>query len=65
MYEAQYDKALYIYLKLKRKDVFEFISKYNLFKSVKDKVLTLLEFDEQRALDLMVLNPDKIPVWIT
>ncbi|KAF0977952.1 hypothetical protein FDP41_003274 [Naegleria fowleri] len=62
MYEQQYDKALNIYFKLRRADVFEFIQKYSLFSSVQDKIMVLISFDEDRALRLCVEHHDKIMV---
>jgi hypothetical protein len=64
MYERQYDRALNIYFRLRRPDVFEFIQDHNLFSSVQDKVSLLLEFDEKRALELLINNTEQIMVII-
>lgn len=61
-YDHHYDKALAIYLKLKHKDVFQLIHKYNLFKAVNDKIVMLMEFDEERAVKLLIENTDKVPI---
>jgi hypothetical protein len=48
-YDKQFDKALHIYLKLKRGDVFNLIAKYNLFDSIQDKIVLLMEFDPEKV----------------
>lgn len=48
-YDKQFDKALHIYLRLKRGDVFTLISKHNLFESIRDKIVLLMEFDPVQA----------------
>ncbi|EFC40517.1 hypothetical protein NAEGRDRAFT_81004 [Naegleria gruberi] len=62
MYEKHYDRALDIYFKLKRSDVFEFIQTHSLFSSVQDKILDLISFDEDRALRLCVEHHENIMV---
>ncbi len=57
--ERQYDRALNIYFKLRRPDVFEFIQEHDLFSTVQDKISLLLEFDEKRALDLLINKTDE------
>ncbi|KAK9762214.1 Vacuolar protein sorting-associated protein 41, variant 2 [Basidiobolus ranarum] len=42
----QLDKALEYYLRLRRPDVFELIKANNLFSSVQDKVVLLMDFDQ-------------------
>lgn len=61
-YDRQYDKALGIYLELKKGPVFELIRDFNLFDAVKDKVLSLVNFDKEKAVQLLVTNPDRILV---
>lgn len=61
-YTKQYDKTLLIYLKLRRREAFELITKYNLFKSVENKVELLLLNNENEALKLLVNNTNQIPV---
>lgn len=46
-YDQRYDKALEIYLKLRHKDVYQLIHKHNLFASIEDKIVLLMDFDEQ------------------
>ena len=58
--DGQFDKALHIYLKLKRGDVFGLITKHNLFDSVADKVLLLMQFEATGAAQLLVENTDRI-----
>jgi len=62
MFEQQYDKALNIYFKLRKSDVFEFIEKHALFSSIQDKVLTMMSFDEDRTLKLCVDHHENIMV---
>lgn len=61
-YDKQFDQALHIYLELKRGDVFNLISKYNLFNSIQDKIVLLMEFDPVKAADLLVQNIDRVSV---
>ncbi|XP_045167945.2 vacuolar protein sorting-associated protein 41 homolog isoform X2 [Mercenaria mercenaria] len=61
-YERAFDKALAIYLKLKDRDVFVLIHKHNLFESVSDKIVQLMEFDQDAAVTMLLNNLDKIPV---
>ncbi|XP_060554893.1 vacuolar protein sorting-associated protein 41 homolog isoform X2 [Ruditapes philippinarum] len=61
-YERAFDKALAIYLKLKDRDVFVLIHKHNLFESVSDKIVQLMEFDQEAAVTMLLNNLDKIPV---
>ncbi|KAL9657386.1 hypothetical protein ABK040_014374 [Willaertia magna] len=62
LYDQQFDKALAIYFKLRRSDVFEFIQDHKLFSSVQDKVLTLMTFSEDRALRLFVEHNENIAI---
>ncbi|XP_069469381.1 vacuolar protein sorting-associated protein 41 homolog isoform X2 [Ambystoma mexicanum] len=61
-YDQRYDKALEIYLTLRHKDVFELIHKHNLFKSIRDKIILLMDFDAEKAVDMLLDNEDKISV---
>ena len=61
-YDKQFDKALHIYLKLKRGDVFGLITKYDLFDSIQDKIILLMEFDKECAAELLVTDTTRIPV---
>jgi len=49
-------------LTLKRGNAFELIQKYNLFDTVRDKVMLLFKYDKEKAIQMLVSNPDKIPV---
>ena len=44
--------------------MFELIHKHNLFNVISGKIILLIDFDKQRALDLMLDNTDRIPVNI-
>lgn len=46
-YDQRYDRALEIYLKLRHKDVYQLIHKHNLFSSIKDKIVLLMDFDKE------------------
>ncbi len=59
---GQTDKALNVYLRLRQGDVFGLIEKYNLYESVRDKVLPLVLFDKARAIHMLMVNVAKISV---
>ncbi|XP_042202802.1 vacuolar protein sorting-associated protein 41 homolog isoform X2 [Callorhinchus milii] len=61
-YDQRYDKALEIYLKLRHKDAFQLIHKHNLFSSIKNKIVLLLEFDTEKAVNMLLDNEDKISI---
>ncbi|OXB54646.1 hypothetical protein ASZ78_003478 [Callipepla squamata] len=46
-YDQRYGRALEIYLTLRHKDVFQLIHKHNLFSSIKDKIVLLMDFDSE------------------
>lgn len=46
-YDQRYDRALEIYLRLKHKDVYQLIHKHNLFSSIEDKIVLLMDFDKE------------------
>lgn len=60
----QFDKALTIYVKLKHHDVFELITRHNLYKTITDKQLTiaLVEVDTDQAVRLFTDNIDNVPI---
>ncbi|CAH1788445.1 unnamed protein product [Owenia fusiformis] len=60
--DKRYDKALAMYLRLKHKDVFELIHKHNLFDSISDKIVRLMDFDADRAVTLLLDNLQRIPI---
>ncbi|ETE58591.1 hypothetical protein L345_15687, partial [Ophiophagus hannah] len=61
-YDQRYRKALEIYLTLRHKDVFQLIHKHNLFSSIRDKIVLLMEFDSEKAVDMFLDNEDKISI---
>ncbi len=61
-FAGQYDKALHIYLRLKRGNPFLLIEKHKLFANIRDKVLLLIEFDPARAIDLLLNHISEISV---
>lgn len=46
-YDQRYDRALEIYLRLRHKDVYQLIHKHNLFPSIEDKIVLLMDFDKE------------------
>uniref|UniRef100_A0A8D2NZT3 Vacuolar protein sorting-associated protein 41 homolog n=1 Tax=Zosterops lateralis melanops TaxID=1220523 RepID=A0A8D2NZT3_ZOSLA len=64
-YDQRYGRALEIYLTLRHKDVFQLIHKHNLFSSIRDKIVLLMDFDSEKAVDMLLDNEDKISVSIT
>eukprot|EP01113_Clastostelium_recurvatum_P018176 TRINITY_DN2143_c0_g1_i1.p1 TRINITY_DN2143_c0_g1~~TRINITY_DN2143_c0_g1_i1.p1 ORF type:complete len:931 (-),score=291.81 TRINITY_DN2143_c0_g1_i1:56-2848(-) len=61
-FDAQYGNALDIYLRLKRGNVFELIRQYQLFDAIQDKVVALMEFNEEEATKLLVSHTDRISI---
>nr|XP_009677728.1 PREDICTED: vacuolar protein sorting-associated protein 41 homolog isoform X3 [Struthio camelus australis] len=61
-YDQRYGKALEIYLTLRHKDVFQLIHKHNLFSSIRDKIVLLMDFDTEKAVDMLLDNEDKISI---
>uniref|UniRef100_A0A3B5QKV9 Vacuolar protein sorting-associated protein 41 homolog n=1 Tax=Xiphophorus maculatus TaxID=8083 RepID=A0A3B5QKV9_XIPMA len=61
-YDQRYDRALEIYLRLRHKDVYQLIHKHNLFSSIEDKIVLLMEFDKEKAVDMLLDNEDKISI---
>ncbi|AWP17100.1 putative microtubule-associated protein futsch-like [Scophthalmus maximus] len=59
-YDQRYDRALEIYLRLRHKDVYQLIHKHNLFSSIEDKIVLLMDFDKEKAVDMLLDNEDKI-----
>lgn len=57
---GQFEKAFYIYVKLGHKDIFELIYRHNLFDDVVNHVVTLMDFNLQSTVNLLVTNVDKI-----
>lgn len=69
-YDQRYDKALEIYLKLRHKDVYQLIHKHNLFASIEDKIVLLMDFDEKvkvNIISIKVINLDPsllLPIFL-
>ncbi|XP_014884004.1 vacuolar protein sorting-associated protein 41 homolog isoform X1 [Poecilia latipinna] len=61
-YDQRYDRALEIYLRLRHKDVYQLIHRHNLFSSIEDKIVLLMEFDKEKAVDMLLDNEDKISI---
>ncbi|XP_076241786.1 vacuolar protein sorting-associated protein light [Calliopsis andreniformis] len=60
IHDGKYDKALAMYLKLRHKDVFQFIQKYQLYYTVYDMIEGLMDLDAERAIQFF-LEKDKVP----
>ena len=58
-YDKNYGNTLEIYLTLRHKYVFQLIHKHNLFSSIKDKIVLLMDFDSEKAVDMLLDNEDK------
>ena len=54
--------ALKIYLDLGDPDIFDLIEKRRLFEYTKDKILTLMDLDQERATKLFIENHNELPV---
>ncbi|XP_073534361.1 vacuolar protein sorting-associated protein 41 homolog [Phyllobates terribilis] len=61
-YDQCYSQALEIYLTLRHKEVFDLIHKHNLFSSIKNKIVLLMDFDTDKAVDMLLDNEDKISI---
>ena len=56
---------MFIYnFRLKHKDVFVLIHKHNLFESISDKIVQLMEFDQEQAVNMLLDNINQISVSI-
>ena len=63
MAAGQFDQALHVFLGLKQgRDVFELIIRHELFGAIREKVLMLVQFDEEQAVELLINNTARIPV---
>ena len=52
----------YVISRLKHKDVFILIHKHNLFESISDKIVQLMDFDQDQAVNMLLDNINQIPV---
>ncbi|XP_017884665.1 vacuolar protein sorting-associated protein 41 homolog isoform X2 [Ceratina calcarata] len=60
IHDGKYDKALAMYLKLRHKDVFQLIQKYQLYHTVYDMIEGLMDLDAERAIQFF-LEKDRVP----
>ena len=49
-------------VRLRNKDVFPLIHRHNLFDSIQDKIVMLMEFHTKQAVELLIDNVTKVPV---
>lgn len=61
-YVRNFQKAIDIYLLLKDKAIFGVINRYSLFLLVKDRIVELMQIDEDLARSILIENADLIPV---
>lgn len=62
IYSQQFDKALNTYLRLGHEDVFKLIDNHDLFSSIQENVVMLMDLHPTRTVDMLLSNMDKIPV---
>lgn len=62
MMDKQFKKALKVYLELKSNDVFSYVEKLDLFLSIKDYALQMMELDVPKTIELFLKNIDRISV---
>lgn len=60
IHDKKYDKAMAMYLKLRHKDVFTLIQKYQLDNSIHDMIEGLMDLDTDRAIQFF-LEKDRVP----
>eukprot|EP00092_Neocalanus_flemingeri_P033946 GFUD01036912.1.p1 GENE.GFUD01036912.1~~GFUD01036912.1.p1 ORF type:complete len:874 (+),score=241.55 GFUD01036912.1:57-2678(+) len=60
-FQRKYDKAMAMYLKLGHRDVFTLIRQHRLFKAIHDKILALLDLDQQASLELFLDYQAELP----
>ncbi|XP_013388215.1 vacuolar protein sorting-associated protein 41 homolog [Lingula anatina] len=58
----QFDKSLAIFLRLQHPEVFQLIHKHNLFDSIADKIVMLMKFNREKAVEMFLDNMDKVPI---
>lgn len=61
IYAERYDKALNTFLRLGHEDVFELIDNHNLFNSIQENVVLLMDLHPKRTVDMLLANVAKIP----
>ncbi|XP_065056613.1 vacuolar protein sorting-associated protein 41 homolog [Rhopilema esculentum] len=61
-HEKKYAQGLAIYLKLRDPGVFDMIEKHNLVEFLKDKIVSLMEIDEKKAVKLLTDNIETMNV---
>ncbi|CAL1533068.1 unnamed protein product [Lymnaea stagnalis] len=62
VHQKAFDKALGIYLRLKHKDVFTLIHNHNLYDNISDKIIQLMDLDQERAVKMLLDNSETISV---
>ncbi|KAK0393556.1 hypothetical protein QR680_000272 [Steinernema hermaphroditum] len=60
-YDRKYETALKLHMALCDKAVFPLIEKYGLFPLVKDKIVDLMNIDQNKALRLLIQNENQMP----
>lgn len=62
--QNMHELAMDIYLQLERPDVFDFMQQHALLRYLPNKIIRLINLDEDRALDLLCNHADEVPVGI-
>uniref|UniRef100_A0A7E4W2R0 RING-type domain-containing protein n=1 Tax=Panagrellus redivivus TaxID=6233 RepID=A0A7E4W2R0_PANRE len=58
-YSREFDKALNMFLQMKDTTIFQFIRQHHLFAPVRNKIVQLMEIDDQRAIQLLTQHEDE------
>ncbi|XP_035827939.1 vacuolar protein sorting-associated protein 41 homolog isoform X2 [Aplysia californica] len=61
-HQKAFDKALGIYLRLKHKDVFHLIHAHGLYDKISDKIIQLMDLDQEQAVKMLLDNNETISV---
>ncbi|KAK0051675.1 vacuolar protein sorting-associated protein 41 [Biomphalaria pfeifferi] len=61
-YQKAYDKALGIYLRLKHNDVFQLIHDHNLYDKISDKIIQLMDLDQDKTVKMLLDNSETVSV---
>lgn len=61
-HQKAYDKALDIYLRLKHEDVFQLIHTHQLYDKISDKIIQLMDLDQDTTVKMLLDNNDTVPI---
>ncbi|KAH9500097.1 Vacuolar protein sorting-associated protein 41 [Bulinus truncatus] len=60
-HQKAYEKALNIYLRLKHSDVFQLIHNHNLYDKISDKIIQLMDLDQEKTVKMLLDNSETVP----